>query len=329
MTLGRRIILGAAVLAMVACAWGVLRGRALQGGGLTLYGNIDTRQVDLAFRVGGRLAAMHVDEGCVVRVGTEIAALDAKPYDDEVRLAAAEAAQAAAQRDRLEKGLRPEEIAQARAVVEERTAALTLARANFERSANLLERKIIPEQSHDDATARYREAAAQSAVARAALELAELGPREEDVQAGRAAFEAASARLEAARTRRADAVLAAPAEGTVETRILEPGSMVAAGQAVAVLAVREPVWVRTYVDEPELGRIRPGMAAQVYTDSAPDKPYAAHVGFIASEAEFTPKSVETAALRTALVYRVRVVVDQPDAGLRRGMPVTVRLVADE
>lgn len=91
------------------------------------------------------------------------------------------------------------------------------------------------------------------------------------------------------------------------------------------LTLTTPVWVRTYVNEPDLGFVQPGMAAAVTTDSAPGRPYRGHVGFISPTAEFTPKAVETRELRTDLVYRLRVIVDNPDGGLRQGMPVTVRL----
>ena len=109
------------------------------------------------------------------------------------------------------------------------------------------------------------------------------------------------------------------------TRIQEPGAIVAEGAPVYTLSLTAPVWVRTYVAEPDLGRIHPGMPAAVTTDSAPDKVYAGQIGFISPVAEFTPKTVETTSLRTDLVYRLRVIVDNPDNGLRQGMPVTVTL----
>ena len=94
------------------------------------------------------------------------------------------------------------------------------------------------------------------------------------------------------------------------------------------VSLQSPVWVRAYVHESDLGRIQPGMKAQVFTDSRGDKPYTGQIGFISPRAEFTPKSVETTELRTALVYRLRIVVANPDEGLRQGMPVTVKLDAD-
>ena len=101
--------------------------------------------------------------------------------------------------------------------------------------------------------------------------------------------------------------------------------MVAAGQTVAVMSLSRPVWVRAYIPEPDLGRVRSGMKAEVVTDSQPDRPYHAQVGFISPEAEFTPKNIQTPHLRTDLVFRLRIVVTNPDEGLRQGMPVTIHL----
>ena len=109
----------------------------------------------------------------------------------------------------------------------------------------------------------------------------------------------------------------------------EPGAIVAAGATVYTLSLIDPVWIRAYVSEPQLGRIAPGMKVQVFTDSAPGKPYNGQIGYISPVAEFTPKTVETADLRSDLVYRLRVVVTNPDRSLRQGMPVTVRLAEAE
>ena len=124
--------------------------------------------------------------------------------------------------------------------------------------------------------------------------------------------------------RLADSELIAPGAGEILTRARERGAIVSPGETVFTLTLSSPVWVRTYVNETDLGHVQPDMPAFVTTDSAPGKIYNGHVGFISPTAEFTPKSVETRELRTDLVYRLRIVVDNPDGGLRQGMPVTVR-----
>ncbi len=159
--------------------------------------------------------------------------------------------------------------------------------------------------------------------AKAALRLAEIGPRREDVDAGRAMLGQQDAMLVQSQRRLADAELVAPSDGIILTRARERGAIVQPGETVFTLTLARPVWVRTYVSERDLGLIHPDLAANVTTDSAPGRPYRGKVGFISPTAEFTPKTVETRELRTNLVYRLRVVIDQPDGGLRQGMPVTV------
>jgi HlyD family secretion protein len=108
--------------------------------------------------------------------------------------------------------------------------------------------------------------------------------------------------------------------------VLEPGSIAGVGQTVVTLSLSDPVWVRAYISETGLGTIAPGMKAEIYTDSQPEQPYLGHIGFISPKAEFTPKNIETPDLRTRLVFRFRVLVDNPDNYLRQGMPVTVKLL---
>jgi len=155
------------------------------------------------------------------------------------------------------------------------------------------------------------------------------GFRAEDIAAGRAQVDNARANLENAERNLSDCNLLAPSDGTIITRALEPGAIVAAGTTAYSLCLFSPVWVRAFIDERSLGRIYPGMRARVYTDTNPGKPYDGQIGFISPIAEFTPKTVETRELRTDLVFRLRVIVQNPDRYLRQGMPVTVKLIESE
>ncbi len=294
---------------------------------LTLYGNVDVRQVELSFRVSGRIERMNREEGDSVKAGDLLALLDKKPYEDEWQLAQAQLAEAQATLSKLQKGNRSEEMAQAQALVSQRQATFDHAQLEFNRQEALYSDKVISKRERDEAKARYDEARAALESAREASRLSSAGFRDEDIAGGIAAVQAANARLEQAKTRLNDTALHAPADGMILTRVSEPGAVVAAGQTVYALCLHTPVWVRAYVDEPELGRVRPGMKALIYTDSEPNKPYTGQIGFISPEAEFTPKAVETPALRTALVYRLRIIADNP-GGLRQGMPVTVKLPED-
>jgi HlyD family secretion protein len=326
----KKIILPVVLAALIA--GGVFGYRVWQrsqaaenGTELTLYGNVDIRKVDLGFRVGGRVAALAFEEGDAVRQGAAMARLDRVPYANEVDLAAAARDRAAAELARLEKGRRPQEIEQARAQVSEARAGLQTVEKQYDRSRGLVAAEAIARQTFDDIRARRDEARARLASARETLALAKEGFREEEITAGRAQLAEAEARLEQARIRLADTVVTAPADGVLLTRVVEPGAIVAAGQTVATLSLNDPVWIRAYVPEPDLGKIWPGMPAEIFTDTRPEHPYKGQVGFISPEAEFTPKNVETPRLRTDLVFRLRVVADNPDEGLRQGMPVTVKL----
>ncbi|RJX25676.1 MAG: secretion protein HlyD [Desulfurivibrio sp.] len=298
-------------------------------GELTLYGNVDIRKVDLGFRVSGRIAEVLVEEGDRVQAEQILARLDQAPYEDELQLAQAREAQAAAMLKKMEVGTRPQEIAQAEALVRERQATEKNLQTEYQRLKNLSDSGAVSRQSFDNVSAALDEARARLATAREGLHLSREGFRSEDIEAARAELQAATARLAGARTRLADTEIKAPQEGTILTRVEEAGAIVGSGQTVLTLSLDTPLWIRAYVEEPDLGRVYPGMPARIFTDSAPDRPYAGQVGFISPEAEFTPKSVQTEELRTRLVYQLRIIADNPDRGLRQGMPVTVRLFAKE
>ncbi|KPH08537.1 secretion protein HlyD [Rhizobium acidisoli] len=290
-----------------------------------LYGNVDIRQVSLGFRVSGRLSELGVDEGDVVKSGTVLAKLDAAPYEFAVRSGEANASALRATLDKLKAGPRPTEIAQARAAYDESLADLENANLAYDRARQLRPQGTISEATLDQATAARAMAAARSESANEALKLLQEGSRIEDIAAADAQVKAAEATLASARTSLADTELRAPNDGVILSRVRENGAIVSPADTVFVLSLTEPVWVRSYVAEPDLGRIHPGMKVSVASDTAPDKPYEGTIGFISPVAEFTPKSVETPELRTGLVYRLRIVIDKPGTDLRQGMPVTVRL----
>ncbi|MBB3350993.1 HlyD family secretion protein [Rhizobium sp. BK049] len=292
-----------------------------------LYGNVDIRQVSLGFRVSGRISELGVDEGDVVKCGTVLAKLDAAPYEFAVRSGEANAAALRATLDKLKAGPRPTEIAQARAAYDESLADLQNANLAYDRARQLRPQGTISEANLDQATAAKAMAAARSQSASEALKLLQEGSRVEDIAAADAQLKAAEATLASARTSLADTELRAPNDGVILSRVRENGAIVSPADTVFVLSLTEPVWVRSYVAEPDLGRVHPGMKVSVTSDTQPDRPYEGTIGFISPVAEFTPKSVETPELRSDLVYRLRIVIDRPGPDLRQGMPVTVRLSA--
>jgi len=290
---------------------------------LELLGNVDVRQVNLAFKVPGRLQEVHVEEGDRVEKGDLVAQLELADFEDDKQLAAANLAVAGANLKRLENGSRPEEIQQAKALVAERKATVENALRSLRRREKLADQGFTAHEAHEDAAAFLGEAKARLNSAEQALALAVAGPRVEDIEVARAQRLATTKSLALAQRRQADASIKAPNAGIILTRVREPGAIVAAGEPILNLSLSSPVWVRAYIEEPDLGRINAGMAATVTTDSG--NSYTGQIGFISPVAEFTPKSVETKSLRTSLVYRIRIIVANPDDGLKQGMPVTVNL----
>jgi HlyD family secretion protein len=324
-TIKQRVGLLIAAAAVVAgVAWYVVKHDG-RGGPLVVYGNVDIRAVTLGFRVAGRVASVAVDEGDRVQVGQELARLDTVPLELAANEARANANAIAARVQLLKSGYRTGDIAQAQAAVAERRAALANAEQQFNRQQELHGTGAVAQRVYDEAVAGRDQAQARLAAGEAALDEFKRGYRHQEIAEAEANEARATASSDQARQHLADAVLLAPSDAIVTTRSIEPGAIVAAGSPALTLTLPSPVWVRAYVGEPDLGRMAPGASVRVYTDSRPDRPYHGRVGFVSPTAEFTPKNVEMPDLRTALVYRVRVVVNDADAGLRQGMPVTVRL----
>ncbi|ATE65140.1 secretion protein HlyD [Rhizorhabdus dicambivorans] len=292
---------------------------------LILYGNVDIRQVDLGFRVGGRIAEMPVDEGARVAAGSLLAQLDPGPLRDAVAVAEARVGAARAELAKRRAGNRPQEVAQASAAVAARRADLARARESFERRRTLVSTGAVSQAAFEAAQAEYLAAQAQLQSAEQSLSLQRAGFRREDVAAAEAQLAAAIAERDAARTSLIDATLRAPSAGTLLTRAREPGAIVQRGETVFTLTIDRPLRVRAYVAEPDLGRVAPGMRVHVTSDGS-RKAYDGVIGFISPTAEFTPKTVQTEDLRTDLVYRLRINITNPDDRLRQGQPVTVGLV---
>ncbi|WP_234186716.1 secretion protein HlyD [Shinella sp. NM-101] len=319
------IILLIAFAAIGGASYAYWQGKQPVDRALVLSGNVDIREVNLAFRVPGRVAEMLVDEGDRIKAGETIARIDAAPF--EAALAQAEGSLAAARAGEalLIAGSRAEDIARLQAQMDGHRAAVVNAQATFKRQQGLVTSAAASQQALDNARAALDRAKAEHEAARQAHIAAVNGARPEEIQQAAAQRHVAEAQRDAAQIQLRDTALAAPSNGMILTRAVEPGAMVAAGTSVITLSLDHPVWVRAYVQEPDLGRIATGTKVRVYTDSRPEHPYGGTVGFVSPRAEFTPKQVETQDLRTALVYRLRIVIEDADGLLRQGMPVTVRL----
>jgi HlyD family secretion protein len=326
MTRNRLIIL--VVIAALVTAAVLTRGFGLFGpsrsGELVLNGNVDIRQVDLGFRLSGRIATIPFEEGARVPVGAALARLESRPIDDRLAAADAQVAGAAAEVAKRRNGNRAQDIASAAAQLADRQAQLAKAKEDFDRRRGLVATGAISQAVFDATRAAYEAAQAQANAARQLLSLQREGARPEDVAAAQAQRADAVARRAAVLTDRNDAILRAPNAGVILTRAREPGAIVQPGETVITLTIDRPMRVRAYIAETDLSRISPGMAVEVTADGTP-RAYHGTIGYIAPTAEFTPKTVQTEDLRSDLVYRLRIVVTDPDDGLRQGQPVTVRI----
>lgn len=329
MNRGRMIAIGAVAALVILIAVGfATRGFGLLGGDrdrpLVLHGNVDIRQVDLGFRVSGRIATMPFEEGVHVPAGAVLAGLDAAPLKDSLAAAEAQFAAAGAELDKRRAGNRPQEIAQAQAELAGAESALAKARADFDRRVGLAKTGAVSEALLIQTRQQYQAAQADVARARQALSLQRAGFRREDIEAAAAQRAQAIAERDKARTDLADATLHAPHAGVILTRAREPGAIVQSGETVLTLTIDRPMRIRAYIDEPDLGRISPDMRVEVTADGNP-RTYHGTIGYIAPTAEFTPKTVQTEDLRSNLVYRIRVLITDPDDALRQGAPVTVTI----
>lgn len=326
---GRRTAIALAVGLVVAAAlgwWITHHGRRAKE--ITLFGNVDLRQVELPFNGSERIETVLVTEGDRVARGQVLARLDTGRLEPEAVQAAAQVAAQQQVLNKLRRGARPEEISQERAKVAQGLVEANNARSRYERLTELAQSsagRALSRQDLDDARAAFEAAQARLTVNQQALRLQVIGPRVEDIAEAAARLDGAHAQLALLQRRLADAVLLSPANAVVRSRLVEPGEIATPQRAAFSLAIVDPKWVRAYVTETDLGRVRPGIKATVTVDAFPGRGFSGWVGFISPVAEFTPKTVQTADLRTSLVYEVRVFVKDPADELRLGMPATVHL----
>lgn len=324
----RFVIIATALIITVAvlAGWSLLRQQS-DPNTLELFGNVDIRQVSLAFNGSERVAEMRVQEGDRVAAGQVLATLDTRTLTLQIAQAQARIEVQEQVLLRLKNGTRPEEVAQARAEVASALADADLAAQQLKRLQDVEKTsgEAISQQDLDHARSRLQVVLARLENRQKALRLAIIGPRKEDIAQAEAQLDVSKAELALLRHQLSLAELKAPINAIVRSRLLEPGDMASPQRPVYALAITDPKWVRAYVTEVDLGRIKPGMSARVTTDSHPDQPIRGYVGYISSVAEFTPKMVQTEELRTSLVYEVRVFVEDAEDRLRLGMPATVRI----
>jgi HlyD family secretion protein len=293
---------------------------------IRISGNIEVTAVEVSFKIPGRVATRLVDEGALVKAGQVIARLESEDFINEVALRQADLQAMQAALDELLAGSRKEEIAQAEAALAAVEAEAKRLADDFHRQEALFRREVIPQQKYDAARAAYDTSRAQVRQTAEALTLLRKGPRRERIDQARARRGEAEAALVQTKTRLGYTILASPVSGLVMAKNIEPGEQVAAGTPVVTVGELDSVWVRAYINETDLGRVKVGQKARVTTDTWPGKVYDGIITFISTEAEFTPKNVQTQKERVKLVYRVKITIPNPKMELKPGMPADAEIL---
>lgn len=318
------VVLGVLVLAIYIA----MHRRPQESGALNVSGTIEVTSVALSFKQGGRMTERLVDEGQIVSTGQLVARLEDDELQQERAGRAAEELASKALVADLEAGSRREEIAQGE-------AALARMRADAERSSKdavraeaLFKREVIPQKELDAARAARDASSAAVHEAEQRLKLLKNGPRPDAVRQAKARVEGAAAGKALAETRLAQSLLYSSLPGLVLAKHAEPGEMLAPGAPVVTVGKMDELWLRAYIPETELGRVKVGQAARVTVDGWPGRSFAGKVSFISPEAEFTPKNVQTAKERVKLVYRIKIALDNPKMELKPGMPADAVIETD-
>lgn len=326
----KRVIIGLVVLAVIiAAVYGYRRSRAEKDAPtqLVLSGNIEAHESIVGFRTQGRIIALPIEEGMAVKEGDLIARLDDSDYRQQVNIEEAQLRTRTAELQLADAGGRQQDIMAAEQSVADAKADLELKRADNERYQALYKKDAVSTQTRDSAATAFERAQANLQRLQENLSAIREGVRPEQRAVNRASVATAKQNVEMAKVRLGFTVLNAPTSGVILVRQAELGEVVSVGTPVVSIADLDHLWVRVYLSETDLGAIHLGQRASIHTDTFPNKTYTGRVSFISSQAEFTPKSVETHKERVALVYRVKVDVDNPTHELKPGMPadVTIRL----
>lgn len=324
----RRALLVVAVAAVAAGAvlWFVFGRREGADSQLTASGTVEATEAQIGFQTAGRIEAIAVDEGDPVRAGAELAHLDRVETQARRQQAVAQAAAARAALRELERGFRSEEVAQGRSALAAATERLNDARRDRDRARQLFESGAVSREAYDKALVAFDVAQSQYEQAQEQMRILETGPRKEKIEAQRAQVAQAVAAVRVIDAMLANMTLRAPFNGVVTVRHREPGEIVPAGSPVLTIMNPDDRWVRIYIPETRIGAVRIGRPATITSDTYPDKTYRGEVIFIATEAEFTPKTVQTTEERVKLVYAVKVrVTGDPTFDLKPGMPADVRI----
>jgi HlyD family secretion protein len=310
---------GSTLLAIVYAYLGATPDRAAETL-LKLSGNIEAHESVVSFKVQGRIVELPVEEGRYVKQGELLARLDDDDYKQEVSVEEATVHAREAELDLALAGSRTQEIQEAKQTVVDARVDFELKQQELRRRRALLPEQGVSQEDIDTAAAEMKRARATYERVKQHHDQIVEGTRKEQISVNRANLQLAREMLEMSRVKLGYTVLRAPTTGVVLVRQTELGEVMVPGTPVVTIADLDHLWLRGYISETDLGRIRWGQSATVHTDTFPHTTYPGRVSFISSEAEFTPKSVETHKERVTLVYRVKIDLDNPNHELKPGMP---------
>ncbi len=322
-----RILIAAAILVGVTIGiFSLACGKGKTQSTINVSGNIEVIQIEASFRVAGKVLERPVDEGQIVEQGQLIARLDSKDLEQQVAMRRADAATAKAALSAALSGSRKEEIEASKAAMEQAEADLKRLEPDEQRVRDLYQKGILPVRDYEATHASFEAAKAKFRQAEQQYTLIRKGPRPEDIDQTKARYEQANQALALAQTQLGYATLVAPVSGIILSKNVEPNEYVAPGTSVVTLTDIRHVWLRAYIEETDLGRVKVGQKAILHSDTYSWKTYEGRVSFISSEAEFTPKSVQTRKERVKLVYRIKIDVPNPTMELKPGMPADAEII---
>ena len=293
---------------------------------IQVSGNIEATEVDVGFKISGRIVSRFFEEGGWVDQGKVLAKLDDEDLRNRLDAARATLMSAQARLNKLLAGSRPEEIRQAEAALNQAKFDLENKETQYERMRSLYEKRVIPKETADNAEAVFNIAKASFEKAKENYLLVKEGPRREDIEDARAQVEQARASVKLNETQLSYTTLYAPISGVVLVKSGEIGEVVNPGTSILTLADIENVWLKAYISETDLSKVKWGQEVMVTTDLRPKKEYKGKISFISSQAEFTPKQIQTEKERVTLVYRIKVDIPNPDRELKPGMPADGRIL---
>lgn len=315
LTIAFLVVVAAIILAILAVS-----GHKRNPNMIFVSGNMEITEVDISFKIPGRMLERFVSEGDIIALGQPVGILEMKDLILQVAERRAELQAAKDALLELQNGYLPQEISQAAAKVDQTLADLEKQRSDFSRQRQLLQRNVISQREFDASRASFEAGEARYLEALEYYTLLKNGTRYEKIAQGAAHVKQAQEALALAETYIDYAKLNSPLSGWVLSDNVEPGEVVAAGTPVVTAGNLEDIWLRAYIDESDLGKINLGQEVTITTDTYPGKEYKGKISFISNVAEFTPKNVQTQKERVKLVYRIKVTTFNPNLELKPGMP---------